>query len=64
MAVEAVAAGVSAICGMRAHGVADASVEALDHAVGLRVIGLCELVADAMVFADAIEGVVACTCVA
>jgi hypothetical protein len=39
--------------------VADASVEAFDHAVGLGAIGSGELVLDTMVFADAVEGVAA-----
>ena len=53
---EAVFAGIECGGGLFGDGVGDASVEALDHAIGLRVEGFGELVADAVFGAQAIEG--------
>ena len=56
---EAVFTGVASASGVCGDGVAETPVEAFDHAVGLRVIGPGELVADAACSADAVEGVAA-----
>jgi hypothetical protein len=45
--------------GLLADGFGDAAVEALDHAIGLRLIGSCQPVVDAGFGADTVEGVAA-----
>jgi len=45
-------------------GLAEAPVEALDHAVGLGPVGSGELVFDAVALADLVEGMSACAAVA
>jgi hypothetical protein len=55
--VEFVFTAVTAVGGRVLEGLGDAAVEALHHAVGLRVEGLGELVLDALGGADLVEGV-------
>jgi len=59
VAFEVVLAGIG--CGWRGagNGVGNAAVEALDHTVGLGMEGPGEPMGDAMVGADAIEGMLA-----
>ena len=57
--VEAVFAGIGGGAGMAVEGLAEASVEAFGHAVGLRPVGSGEFVADAAGLAELVEGVVA-----
>ena len=56
---EAVATGIPWACGVCGDRVAQAAVESLDHAVGLRVIGPGELVADAVLLAQPVKGMAA-----
>ena len=54
---EAVFSGISAVGWFGGDGFAEAAIEALDHAVGLGMVGFGQPVADALALAEAIEGV-------
>ena len=55
--VEAIFAGVAGGPGMSCEGVAEAAIEALGHAIGLRPIGAGEFVSHCVGVADLVEGV-------
>ena len=56
MVVEAIPAGVGAVCRMASQDLGEAAVEALDHAVGLGPVGPGELVSDVVALAGLVEG--------
>jgi len=52
------AAGTAAFF-LATHGFGDAAIEALDQAIGLRVVGLCQAMVDAVPLAEPIKGMIA-----